>query len=366
MNQERAATRMTRKRKPKANSTDVARVAGVSIAAVSRAFSPGKSISPALREKVYAAARKLNYVPNTLARSLITKQTNIVALMLANMSNPIYVQILNESSRRLEAIGKQILLFTPRDADEFDQSLQHMLQYQVDAIVIAAASISSPMATLCLGRGVPVVTLGRHIPGLPVHSVRGDWRDGGTQAADLMLRGGGKNFGIVAGPSHLTTMVERKEAILARLSRVRSVKVHEVDGGLTYAGGYSAALDLMRQSPRPDSLICLTDIMALGAMDAVRHELGLRVPEDVAVMGFDDIPEAGHASYELSTIKTPVVEMVDHMIELIAERAAAKDLAEIQIPAELVVRRSTRPSEGTVRSESPRKGKVEASRVGGK
>lgn len=337
------ATRVARKRKARANSTDVARVAGVSIAAVSRAFAPGGSISPGLREKVYAAARKLNYVPNTLARSLITRQTKIVALMLANMNNPIYAQILAEASRRIESTGKQILLFTPRGVDDFDQSLQRMLQYQVDAIVIAAASISSQMATLCLGRGVPVVTLGRHIPGLPVHSVRGNAREGGTSAADLMLRGGGKHFGIVTGPPHLMTMVERKEGILARLSQASGVTVQELEGNLTYGGGREAALDLMRQGLRPDSLICMTDIMALGAIDAVRHDLGLRVPDDVAVMGFDDIPEAGHASYQLSTIKTPVAEMVDHMIELISDRAVVAEMVEIQIAAEVVARRSTRP-----------------------
>jgi len=335
---------VTRKRTARANSTDVARVAGVSIAAVSRAFSPGGSISPELREKVYTAARKLNYVPNTLARSLITRQTNIVALMLANMSNPIYAHLLAEASRRIESTGKQILLFTPRGADDFDQSLQQMLQYQVDAIVIAAASISSQMATLCLGRGVPVVTLGRHIPGLPVHSVRGNALEGGAGAADLLLRGGGKHFGLVTGPAHLTTMVERKEGILARLSHARGVTVEEVEGDLTYAGGSNGVLALMRNAPRPDSIICMTDIMALGAMDALRHRLGLAIPHDVAVMGFDDIPEAGHASYQLSTIKTPVTEMVDHMIELISDRPANADLAEIQIPAEIVERFSTRPA----------------------
>ncbi|MES1200374.1 MAG: LacI family DNA-binding transcriptional regulator [Pseudomonadota bacterium] len=339
--------RVRKRRKAQANSTDVARVAGVSIAAVSRAFSPDGSISTVLREKVYAAARKLNYVPNTLARSLITRQTNIVALMLANMSNPIYAQILSEASRRLEDIGKQVLLFTPRDPDDFDRSLQHMLQYQVDAIVIAAASISSQMATLCLGRGVPVVTLGRHIPGLPVHSIRGNAREGGERAAEMLLSGHGQHFGMVTGPAHLTTMIERKEGALARLSKAR-VTVEACDGGLTYEGGRNAALQLMRNVPRPDSLICMTDIMALGAMDAVRHELGLKIPDDVAVIGFDDIPEAGHASYQLTTIKTPVVEMVDYMIDLVSDRATNAELAEIQIPAEVIVRGSTRAGDGAM------------------
>ncbi|WP_428392840.1 LacI family DNA-binding transcriptional regulator [Lichenicoccus sp.] len=118
----------------------MARLAGVSIAAVSRAFTPGSSISPELAERVHTAARQLKYVPNKLARSLITRETNIVALMLPDMANPIFAAILSEASQRLEEIGKQVLLFTPPRIEDFDNSLQRMLQYQVYAIVIAAAS----------------------------------------------------------------------------------------------------------------------------------------------------------------------------------------------------------------------------------
>jgi DNA-binding LacI/PurR family transcriptional regulator len=335
---------MTKKRTSRANSVDVARLAGVSIAAVSRAFKPGSSISPELAERVHKAAHQLNYVPNSLASSLITRQTNIVALMLPNGSNPIYSSMLWEASRRLEAIGKQILLFTPRDATDFDRSLKRMLEYQVDAIVIAAASISSRMASLCLDRHVPVVMLGRHVPGLPVHSVRGDARDGGTRAAELLLQSGGKRFGIISGPSNLTTMVERKESALNRLRRQPNIsKVGIADGQLTYAGGYGAALDLMTARDPPDSLICLTDIMALGALDAIRYELNLKVPSDVAVIGFDDIAEAAHAGYRLTTVRTPVPEMIDHMMQLISPESSPIEPVAIEIEAQVIVRDSTRP-----------------------
>jgi DNA-binding LacI/PurR family transcriptional regulator len=334
---------MTRKRLARANSTEVARLAGVSIAAVSRAYAPGSSISPELAERVYAAARELNYVPNTLARSLITRQTNIVALMLPTTSSTIFAPMLDEISLRLEEQGKQVLLFTPSDLADFDRTLQHMLQYQVDAIVLAAASISSRMATLCLDRGVPVVTLGRYLPGLPVHSVRGDEQDAGAKAAELVLKGGGKRFGIVDGPSNLTTIVERKASVVSHLeAAVGRGAIRMADGDLTYAGGYRAALAIMDTHDRPDTLIGLTDIMALGAMDAIRHELGLTIPHDVAVIGFDDIPEAAHMSYQLSTIRTPVKEMVAHMLELISTKSGLTEPRAIKIAAQLVVRTSTR------------------------
>jgi DNA-binding LacI/PurR family transcriptional regulator len=333
-----------RQKPARANSTEVARLAGVSIAAVSRAFAPGSSISPKLAEKVHEAARRLNYVPNNLARSLITRQTNIVALMLANMANPLFAEILTEASRKLEAIGKQVLLFTPEGGPGFDSCLQRILEFQVDAIVIAAATISSRMARLCLDRNVPVVTVGRHLPGVRIHSVRGDGRDGGAQAAALLLAGGGRRFGIVTGPSDLTTMIDRKAGIFARLAPVIDVgQVVIEDGLLTYEGGYQAALRIMAAPDRPDSLIGMTDIMALGAMDAIRHELGLRVPEDVAVIGFDDIAESSRASYRLSTIRTPTRQMVEEMIRLISDEASMDEPEEIEIPAELIIRGSTRP-----------------------
>jgi DNA-binding LacI/PurR family transcriptional regulator len=339
---------LTQRQKPtRANSTEVARLAGVSIAAVSRAFAPGSSISPELAAKVHEAARRLNYVPNNLARSLITGQTNIVALMLADMANPLYAEILTEASRRLEAIGKQILLFTPEGGAGFDSCLQRILEYQVDAIVIAAATISSRMARLCLDRNVPVVTIGRHLPGVRVHSVRGDGPDGGAKAAAFMLAGGGRRFGIITGPPDLTTLIERKAGIFAQLKPAIDVDQVVIENGLlTYDGGYRAALKILDSPDRPDSLICMTDIMALGAMDAIRYELGLKTPQDVAIIGFDDIAESGRASYRLSTIRTPTRRMVDHMIRLISDEALMDAPEEIEIPAELVVRDSTRPIGG--------------------
>ena len=344
----RAGRVLRQKQKPaRVNSTEVARLAGVSIAAVSRAFAPGSSISPALAAKVHDAAKRLNYVPNNLARSLITGQTNIVALMLADMANPLFAEILAEASLRLEEVGKQILLFTPEGGQGFDPCLQRILEYQVDAIVIAAATISSRMARLCLDRNVPVVTVGRHLPGVPVHSVRGDGRDGGAQAAALLLAGGGRRFGIVTGPSDLTTMIERKEGLFAALRRTIDVgQVLIEDGHLTYDGGYQAALRIMAAPDRPDSLIGMTDIMALGAMDAIRFELGLKIPEDVAIIGFDDIAESSQASYRLSTIRTPTRQMVEEMIRLISNEAFMDAPEEIEIPAELIVRGSTRPVAG--------------------
>ncbi|WP_010186268.1 LacI family DNA-binding transcriptional regulator [Sphingomonas sp. PAMC 26605] len=334
---------MSRKRSTRANSTDVARLAGVSIAAVSRAFTPGGSISPEMAERVRTAARQLNYVPNTLASSIITRRTNIVALLFPPLLNQVFAALLSEASLRLEEVGKQILLFTPLDEDDFDRTLQRMLEFQVDAIVVGAAPISSRMAALCLGRDVPVVMLGRHVPNLSVHSVRGNADDAGTKAADLLLRGGGRRFGIISGPQTFSKIVERQKAIVRHLAlKGAQDELPVADGKMTYDGGYAAALELMRGDDPPDSVFGLTDIMAIGAMDAIRHELGLRIPEDVAVIGFDDIAEAAHKSYDLTTVRTPVRQMVQHMLTLIEPGAGLGEPQTIEIDAQLIVRGSTR------------------------
>jgi DNA-binding LacI/PurR family transcriptional regulator len=265
--------------------------------------------------------------------------------MLPGFGNQVFVAILAEASRRLEEVDKQLLLFTPLTEKDFDRSLQRMLEYRVDAIVIAAASISSRMAALCLGRDVPVVMLGRHVPNLSVHSVRGNAEDGGTKAAELMLAGGGKRFGIISGSQTLTTLAERQQAILRRLRRADDAReVPIVDGKLTYEGGYQAAIEILAGKNPPDSIFGLTDIMAIGAMDAIRHELHLRIPEDVAVVGFDDIPEAAQVSYRLTTVRTPVRQMIDHMMSLIVPEAAQQEPQTILIDAELILRDSTRPA----------------------
>src|SRR3984885_2215896 len=126
-------------------SFDVAALAGVSQSAVSRAFTPGSSIATDTREKVIDAARKLNYVPNSIASSLTTKRTNIVALILGNLGNPFYVHVLHAFSSRLQAQGRQVLTFTVDPGAESDEAILHLLKYQVDGVVLAAAQLSTRM-----------------------------------------------------------------------------------------------------------------------------------------------------------------------------------------------------------------------------
>ena len=178
----------------RSTSFDVAALAGVSQASVSRAFNPGSSISRRDTQKVIAAARKLNYVPNSIASSLTTKRTNIVALILGNLGNPFYVHVLHRFSQRLQQQGRQVLTFTVDPGAESDEAILHLLKYQVDGVVLAAAQLSTRMTSICHERGIPIVLFNRYIPGSDASCVRCDNAAGGRLIAEAFLKAGAQEL----------------------------------------------------------------------------------------------------------------------------------------------------------------------------
>jgi DNA-binding LacI/PurR family transcriptional regulator len=301
-------------------SFDVAALAGVSQSAVSRAFTPGSSITDETRQKVIDAARKLNYVPNSIASSLTTKRTNIVALILGNMENPFYVHVLKEFSQRLQAQGRQVLIFTVESGADSDEAILHLLKYQVDGVVLTAAQLSTRMTSICHERGIPIVLFNRYIPGSDASGVRCDNSTGGRQIAEAFLAAGAKSFAMITGDPRGTTSPDRARGFVERLLEegIKRSDISETEGLSTYEGAANATLKLFRDAKkRPDALFGVSDIMAMGAMDAMRHRLGLRVPEDVMVAGFDDIPESRRLPYQLTTVRQPIEQMVDEALNIL-------------------------------------------------
>jgi DNA-binding LacI/PurR family transcriptional regulator len=305
----------------RSTSFDVAALAGVSQSAVSRAFTPGSSIAPETRDKILEAARKLNYVPNSIASSLTTKRTNIVALILGNMANPFYVHVLHDFSQKLQKQGRQVLIFTVDPGAESDEAILHVLKYQVDAVILTAAQLSTRMTSMCHDRGIPIVLFNRYIPGSDASGVRCDNAAGGRQIADAFLAAGAKSFAMITGDPKGTTSQDRARGFVERLLEegFKRGDIVELEGQSSYEGAFSATQRLFRDKsrPRPEALFCINDIMAMGAIDALRHRLGLRVPEDLMVGGFDDIPEGRRAPYQLTTVRQPIDQMVDETFALL-------------------------------------------------
>ncbi len=311
------------------SSVDVARLAGVSQAAVSRTFTPGGSVSAKTRQKVLAAAKKLGYTPNVIARSLIQQSTKIIGIVMVRFQNPFYSTVLGEFTRKLNEMGYRTLLLNVAHSKEIDEALPMALQYQVDGIIITSATLSSKMADGCLQAGTPVVLFNRYDSSGNFNAIYCDSVGGGRIVADALLDAGHQRLAFIAGEKDTSTSRDREKGFTECIQeRGSKVFLRERGGDYTYEAGYSAAERLLKRKKRPDAIFCANDLLAMGAMDYARGQLGIRVPQELSIIGFDDIPMASWPGYSLTTIKQPVDWMVDATIERLI-RAIQAPVAEI-------------------------------------
>lgn len=312
---------MNERLRSRATSFDVAALAGVSQSAVSRAFTPGSSIAEEKRRLILEAARRLNYVPNSIASSLTTKRSNIVAVILGNMGNPFYVHVLRAFIDRLQQQGRQILTFTVGNGADSDEMLMRVLRYQVDGIILTSAQLSTRMTSICHERGIPIVLFNRYIPGSDASGVRCDNVGGGRLIAEAFLAAGARSFAMIKGDPKGTTSQDRVRGFRERLIEggISPADIRELEGLSVYDGAYSAVIAEYRNERKalPGAIFGINDAMAMGAMDALRQRLGVRVPQDVMVGGFDDIPEGRRYPYQLTTVRQPIEQMVDETLAIL-------------------------------------------------
>lgn len=302
----------------RASAADVAREAGVSVSAVSRAFTPGASVSARMRNRVLAAAEKLDYMPNVLARSLMTQRTHLIGVILSNFSNPLYLTVLDYFTRDLQRRGlRMILLNVPLDED-LEATARMIMQYGIDGLVVSAGAISPLITDQCVKRGIPLVAFARSPKRSKLHVVCPDNVAGGRIAARQFLDAGHRSFGVVAGPRTASTSEERLKGFRDEIEkaglRIGAVEFADV---YTYDAGMDAARRLLSGRDRPESVFCASDMIAFGTLDLARYELGLSVPDDLSVIGFDDVNLAAAKSYGLSTIRQPLQEMVIETINIL-------------------------------------------------
>jgi DNA-binding LacI/PurR family transcriptional regulator len=331
---------------------DVAQRAGVSQSAVSRSFTPGASVSAATRAAVLAAAGELGYRPNLIARSLITRRSRIIGMAVGYLHNQFYPAVLEAMSGRLQALGYHLLLFTAPLAEHADPLLEDVLRYQVDGLVLASATVSSRLAAACAASGVPVVLFNRTISDARgVESVTGDNRGGARRIASFLLAGGHRRFAFVAGIENSSTSRERERGYREGLLAGGASPPLRVVGGYDMVQAAEAADALFSREDRPDAVFCASDHMALAVIDRARFRHGLRVPEDVSIVGFDDAVPAAWPAYALTTVSQPVKAMVAATVDLLVSRieGGSAPPRRVIVPGELVVRGSARrPPMGVV------------------
>lgn len=324
-------------------SEDVARLANVSQSAVSRTFTPGASVSESTRQRVLEAARQLGYRPNALARAMISGRSRLIAVLVAYLDNHFYPQVLEQLSRAVQERGYQVLLFLT-DRGTQDQMVQKMLQYQVEGIVMASADMSSSLARECADTGIPVVLFNRYVTSSLSSSVTSDNVGGARMVTDLLIAAGHRRIAYIAGTEDSSTNQDRESGFLQAMERGGLLPFRRLVGDYTSTGAALAARRLFDTDDRPDAIVVANDHMAFAVIDVIRDEAGLSVPDDVSVVGFDDVPEAGWGGYKLTTVRQSADIMINETIKILFDQIEKGEVERraIIVPASLAVRASAR------------------------
>ncbi len=326
-----------------ANSIEVARLAGVSQSAVSRVFRPGASVSKKMREKVLKAAAELGYRPNALARAMNSGKSRLIALLVAYLDNQFYPIVLEQLSRKLQRHGYHVLLFMTEPGKQ-DEVVEQIMQYQVEGIVMVSATLSSSLARECARTGVPVVLFNRYVSSSPASSVTSDNVEGGRQIAHFLVDGGHRRIAFIAGAEDSSTNRDREAGFNKGMAE-RGVPVFaRAVGAYTFEGAAEATRALFRGSECPDAIFVANDHMAFSVMDVIRDELNLRIPDDVSIVAYDDVPESSWKGYKLTTVAQPGEAMIDATIEILLAQINEEVVRRrnVVLPSRLVVRASAK------------------------
>lgn len=325
------------------SSAEVARAAGVSKWTVIRAFESNGRIAPATRARVMAVADALGYRPNLLARSLATRRTHLVAILVDDFLNPFKMPALDLMTAGLQREGMLAILVNIGEDYGHSEAIINAWQRRLDAIVLFGTTFHPEvMELIASGRNVPPhYVLGRHATMRGVTSVSCDAAHSIAEAA-AHLRDRGYRRPVYMGiPLTLSTSLGRRRAYQS-FWRGAGIEMPEISvPDYSRAEGAEAARRFLAATPRaawPDVLICENDVLAIGALEEIRGPLGLRVPEDIAVIGYDDIDLAGLPAFGLTTIRQPVAEMVALLVDMVAGRRPSESA---QLPGAFVVRSST-------------------------
>lgn len=296
---------------------EVAARAGVSRSAVSRCFTEGASVSPAMRDRVMQAATALGYSPNILARSLTTRSTGMIGLVSNNFRNPFFLQIFDLFTRGLQDRGLRPLLVNLTDETDPERSVRLLRQYSVDGVIVASSTLLNGFSAAFRAAGLPTVhAFGRTDATGEVDVVAIDNRAAGRMAAEALVSKGCRNLLFLGGPETATTTVDRRAGFLDRAAELgQGARVHYA-GPYTFQAGRDGMTEVLSSGLRPDGAFCGDDVIATGALSAVRS-FGLRVPEDIRLIGVNDMEIAAWDGISLTTVRQPLSGIVDASVELL-------------------------------------------------
>ena len=333
----------------KVTSLEVAARAGVSRSAVSRVFTPGASVSKDTAAKVRAAARELGYRPNVLARSLITGRSRIIGLVVAYLENQFYPEAIEKLSKALQERGYHVLVFmASNDGAATQKVIDELLDYQVDGIIAASVGMSNDLTRRCEDAGIPIVLFNRDQYDDRLSSVTSDNMAGGRKLAEFLTGGGHSRIGHIAGWEGASTQIDREAGFKAGLMDADLKLAARAVGNFNFETAKAAARDMFDRDDPPEAVFVANDHMAFAVMDVLRFELGISIPDDVSVVGYDDVSLSAWPSYDLTTVRQPANRMVAQTIDILMARIDDPDTSarRVAINGPLIIRGSARHAQG--------------------
>ena len=332
----------------KVTSLQVAKKAGVSQSAVSRVFTPGASASRATIDKVKKAANDLGYRPNVLARAMVSGKSRIIGVVVAYLENQFYPEALERLSNSLQAKGYHVLIFMAgKNMQSLDDVVEEILDYQVDGIVAASVAMSSTLAERCKFAGVPMVLFNRSQDLPSMSAVTSDNIAGGRKVAEFLISGNHKKIGYISGWEGASTQRDREAGFISCLANSGFTLHNRQVGNFVMEEAKEATRKMFSSDP-PDAVFVANDHMALAVMDTLRYEIGLKIPQDVSVIGYDDVPASAWPAYDLTTVRQPVNKMVQETVEILIEKINNAEIEprRVKIDGPLIIRGSARLPEG--------------------
>ena len=346
---------------------DVAERAGVSQSTVSRTFGSGALVSARTREKVQKIAMEMGYRPNSLARAVVSGKSRMIGLVVAYLQNQFYPEAVEKLSNAFQARGYHLLVFmTSKTEGDVSHVVEEILDYQVDGIIAASVAMSSDLLQRCAAAGVPVVSFNRSQDDASLSSVTSANYAGGGKVAEFLMQTGHTRIAYIAGWEGASTQRDREAGFVETLGKAgrklwcrgvgnfvmedakQATRAMFANG---FADGFANGGFANGIEQAPDAIFVANDYMAFAVMDTLRFELGIKVPEQVAVVGYDDVPAAAWAAYNLTTVRQPTNRMVMATLDILLDRIEgdgthAPHGRRVEIDGPLIVRGSTRPKNG--------------------
>ncbi|AQA07172.1 hypothetical protein BVC93_32320 (plasmid) [Mycobacterium sp. MS1601] len=323
---------------------DVARLAGVSQPTVSRALRGYAFVSNETRQRVLDAARELGYIPNAQNKPPVSMRAEQIAIVSTDWDSPFYPHLVAPMQSEFNAVGYSTVLFTEKVDDTL--LLRRLVDKQIGGVIITSSSLESTIPRELTRQGFPVVLVHRSLDEVEADSCTMDNYYGGRLAATALLEAGHRHVGLICGPKNTNTGRDREAGFLAAFSGCGVPIANEAirHGSYSYDTGYEEAGRLLKNLPETTAIFCGNDVIALGAHSRATA-MGLQVPDDLSLIGFDDSPVASWGGFDLTTINCDVAVMAERGVAMLLERIAdpKRPHQRVIVQPRLVNRRTVAP-----------------------